>query len=217
MSFEAGRFPFWRRMSGLIASIVSCTDASWLDSSCPQYCKDDTSTVYGDLRQCDDSDTNWVCGVDQSNCNNSFQVAVGYVDDNRDQTLSAILALPSVYTASAAAATSGSGLSSGTVTKTVTPTATSSSSAKSPQSTESNNATTIGLGTGLGIGLPLLSALCVSLFLLWRAQKKIQALQSGHQVARSELQDHAHPDPVKWQPKHEMDTQYVYEVPGSRP
>ena len=84
----------------------------------------------------------------------------------------------------------------------------------SPTSKE-DNATTIGLGTGLGVGLPLLLALCVSLWLLYRAQKKIKALGSRHQTVGSEPRNQD--DINKWQPTQEIDGRHIHEVPAVRP
>jgi hypothetical protein len=52
------------------------------------------------MRQCDGSDSEWVCGLDPSDCTNKFSLPVGYIEDNRDVSLTAIIALPSVYSAS---------------------------------------------------------------------------------------------------------------------
>lgn len=141
---------------------MSCTNASWLDLSCPQYCTDPTTNLYGNMRQYADYKY-WVLGEDSANCTNYFQVAIGYIDDNRDQILSAIIALPSVYTEAvlaSAVATTVTEPASVTLTTTVTATATSSSS------TQDTPASTIRRGVGVGVEIPLLLALLTSLFFL---------------------------------------------------
>jgi hypothetical protein len=148
------------RVSVLILSTVTCTDASWTDPNCPQYCKDDTTTFYGDMRQCDGSDSEWVSGLDPSDCTNAFSLPVGYIDENRDVSLTAVIALPSVYSAATATGSATVATERAMVTTTVTATASARGSAMN------NNATAIGFGAGLGVGLPLLAALLVSLILL---------------------------------------------------
>ena len=192
----------------LIIGTGSCTDASWLSGDCPQYCKDDTSTVFGDMRECPGQVGVWTCGLDPSNCTNSFSIPSGYLDDNRDTTLSAIVALPAPYTSSSL------GTDPATVTKTVLATVTASTSAMSSPSFKNDNATTIGLGTGLGVGLPLLLALCVSLWFLHRAQKRIKVLGTGNNSPRIEIQNQG--DSTKWPLSHEIDGRYVYEVPAAK-
>ena len=161
------------------------------------------------MRECPGDIGIWMCGLDPSNCTNAFVLPFGYIDDNRDTTLSAIVALPTPYTSSA------SETGSATVTKTVLATVTASTSAISAPTSKKDNATTIGLGAGLGVGLPLLFALCVSLWLLYRAHKRIKVLGSRHATAGSEIPNQG--DFTKWQPPQEIDGRRVHEVSAVRP
>ena len=165
----------------------SCTDATWTDGRCPQYCQNDTTDVYGDLRQCNGPSQRWQCGtyVDDCTLDNSFGLPIGYIDDNRSTTLSAIIALPTAYTQASAgtvptATTTVTQVSAGTgPTATRTVTVTRTATAQPSPTAKSSDVATLGLSTGLGVGLPLLAALCFSLFLLYRARKMLNAPERG--------------------------------------
>jgi hypothetical protein len=148
------------------------------------------------MRECPGEDGVWMCGLDPTDCTNTFSLPFGYINDNRNTTLGAILALPSAYTSSTSETGSATvtktvlaTVTASTITNTVLATVTASTSAISSPNSEKDNATTIGLGTGIGIGLPLLVALCVSLWLLYRAHKRIKVLGSHHITATSEIQN----------------------------
>lgn len=161
--------------------------------------------------QCDDSNANWVCGVDPSDCTNTFSLPVGYIDDNRDVSVTAIVALPSVYTAATATQSGAASTGGATVTMTVTVTASLSNFATS----KSSNTSTVGLGAGLGGGLPLLAALFASLFLLYRTHMKLKSCERSPEMSRSQLQSQTYP--LTWQPQQEADSGHVHEAPSSRP
>ena len=159
---------------------ATCTDQTWGSDSCAQYCRNTPSlTTWGDVRQCDNSISSWVCGQDPSDCSNNFTIPPGYINDKRPATQSGFLALPSVYTAAAQATE--------TVTKTVTGThadtgtATSSCNntavANGTLTCGKDNSTTVGLAAGLGAGIPLLVLLVASLMILFRERKHVKRLQ----------------------------------------
>jgi len=159
------------------------------------------------MRQCNGQDEYWVCGQDPSDCTTNFTLPWGYIDDRRAVSVSAIEAIPSVYSAETRSVT---------VTATVTTSVytVSGSSTSSSASSGSDKSTTVGLGVGLGVGLALLAMLIPSLFLLYRAHKKIKALRDGYQMTGGEME--SQPRPNNWQPNHEADSADVYEAPGSQ-
>src|SRR5271163_3292904 len=88
--------------------LVSCTDSSWNDPSCPQYCvfnnHSETGGV-GDIRQCSNENFSWICGMDSTDCSNNFTLPYGYVDDKGNSSLNNILADGSVSDATTATST----------------------------------------------------------------------------------------------------------------
>ena len=191
---------------------VTCTDETWEDPSCGPYCKTYNTGGIGDMRQCDNTDRDWVCGLDTSNCESPtyipFTVSWGYVDDNRKVNIPGIIAVPSMNSAAAATATG----SVATVTTTVTATPSPVSSA----TPKTNSTLTVGLGAGLGVGLPLLAALLFTLFLLYRARKTLRNVKSASgQVPTSEVQSQSYP--LKWQTRQEPDSGYIHEAGAGRP
>jgi len=152
----------------------SCTDSSWDDASCPQYCVNNDPTqsgANGDLRQCDNDNNDWVCGMDSSNCTDTFTVAFGFVDDMRNSSVNNILADGSVVNGTAATSTV-------MVTVTATATASAGTSFGTPAGSSSSSTLAAGLGAGLGVGVPLLIALTTALFFLQKTRKENSALKS---------------------------------------
>lgn len=151
----------------------SCTLKSWNDPACPQFCVDNDPSQkgsLGDMRQCNDGNTYWVCGMNATDCSNAFTLPKTYVDDSRAKNLTNIIA--------AGPSASGASAASGTVTTTVLVTVTASaSSTNSP--TSSTSPLAAGVGAGLGVGIPLLIALAATIFLLRKAKRENKLLIAG--------------------------------------
>lgn len=211
---------------------AACTDRTWQNPACPQYCKANaTLSVWGDIRQCDNTNDQWVCGQDPSNCKNHFSVPSGFVDDRRVDAQSAFLNLPSACSTVSVAssrtqtASSTNGLATGTgdlqrTTATVIQSSTSGAVASATSGSSSSAAMTAGLGAGLGVGIPLLIALLTSLFFLARAEKQIkqlQTLQSGTGKESETMPPNKQHD-YHQNPQHELKSPLTYsEVPAYSP
>jgi hypothetical protein len=154
----------------------TCTDQTFRSPSCPQYCASNPGlSIWGDVRQCSGSNGNWTCGIDTTECNDPFNVPLGYVDDQRVTSQSGILALPAVYTQ---AGSSGTAVRTVTVTKVATSTTgTGQADATLNLSCGAMSARTIGLGVGLGVGLPLLLLAVAAVVLLFREKGRVQSLE----------------------------------------
>ncbi|KAI1073366.1 hypothetical protein F5B20DRAFT_517235 [Whalleya microplaca] len=154
----------------------SCTDQSFEDTRCPRLCLD-TNYEWGNLRQCNGQNTNWVCGQNVSNCrgDNTFTIVPGLVKDARPADQNNVIQAGNFTNAEASQTATPT--TSGT-DQTATP-----STDATPQDTCSSSptATTVGLATGLGVGLTLLLGLIsttVMLFKTRRENARLQAQQS---------------------------------------
>jgi hypothetical protein len=189
----------------------TCTDQTWGSDACSQYCRDFSSvdsnfldvTFQGDIRQCDNDNDHWTCGQDVTTCDvYKFEVVPGYVDDKRvAQQSPAILALPQAYTT----VLYGTGdVSTTTVTVTASPSVSSDArndsesgaSVANPNCSSENR--DLGLEVGLGVGLPLLFALLIALFLLYRANKKLKALDRPQHYYSNTTASHGMQERNQW-------------------
>jgi hypothetical protein len=121
------------------------------------------------MRQCDESDSEWVCGLDPSDSTNNCSLPVGYTDDNQGRELNCNHSTPIGVLCSNATGSATATTERATVTTTVTATASVRISAKN------NNSTTIGFGVGLGVELSLLAALLGSLLFLYRGTQEAES------------------------------------------
>ena len=128
------------------------------------------------MRQCDNGNTDWTCGLDPSNCDSPFSVPTGRVQDYREND--------SIIAAGPPGESNQSSCSATVTTTLAASTSTGSAVAQTPAasmpsaSSSSTSATTVGLGAGLGVGIPLLIALLTALFFLFRARKEIKSLKT---------------------------------------
>lgn len=176
-------------LTSAYCQIVSCTDSNFASSSCPQYCiSNDPAQLgaIGDIRQCANDNFNWICGMNSSDCTNSFSLPWGYVDDKRNSSVNNILADgPTTHKGVYAAATE-------TVVVTVTmgpgPAFTSTTEAAGANATptcspSSSSTIAAGLGAGLGVGIPLLIALSTALIFLRKTRRENAELRQHAQIS----------------------------------
>jgi hypothetical protein len=190
----------------------ACTDQTFRSPSCPQYCASNPDlSIYGDVRQCSGSNVNWTCGIDTTECNNPFDIPLGYVDDRRITSQSGILALPAVYTQAG---------SSGTAVRTVTVTKVATSATGAGQAAATSNLScggtsrrTIELGVGLGVGLPLLLLAVAALVLLFREKARVQNLERRLGLPLQNSSRYEKDGLMVWQVR-EVDGQEILEAPS---
>ncbi|KAI0482084.1 hypothetical protein GGR56DRAFT_684566 [Xylariaceae sp. FL0804] len=157
----------------------ACTDPTWSDASCFQFCGGDlTSTLY----RCGTDD--WCCanGVNGTSCCNDSDVNLFKISDEALIKNSTALA-PGYYLASSVPASSSSSFStSSAASSTTASTSSVCSFAPSPSSSSSpssSGALWVGLGAGLGIGVPLAVAVATLYYLLARERRLARQLLDG--------------------------------------
>lgn len=144
----------------------SCTDATYKDGACPQYClKGSESAQLADLRQCNGQNDNWVCSMNVTDCEDSFTIsALGQVDDRRNSSVNNVL-----HPASSTTTDTSS---------------TSTAAAIARQDGDGNSETLkVALGVGLGVGLPLLAVLIISLWFLRKTRQELVEAKSAGLLA----------------------------------
>lgn len=145
----------------------SCTDDTFSDTNCPHLCTNETYETYdmgADLRQCDGSNDNWICGMNVSLCSSypTFTVDPGYAKDGRE--INNILLPPG---------------SASTVNLQHSATPEASHTVDASQAlTCPATGSGLGVSVGLGVGIPLVVGLIVTVYFLVKARKEVTALKA---------------------------------------
>ncbi|KAF2106995.1 hypothetical protein BDV96DRAFT_308336 [Lophiotrema nucula] len=152
----------------------SCTDSTWKDRRCPQFCdgSDDNQDGQG-VESCDGDSTGLFCcsRSDHDCCKNSTEIfSLGAA--NIQTTIGYVPPFSTSATTSAASISSSS--SSSLV---ASPSQSASTSMLPSPSSSNNNAVKIGAGVGVGFGIPLLLGIALGV-VLWR--RKHRAATGGN-------------------------------------
>lgn len=175
---------------------LSCTDSTWSNSACPNYCNTFAPSSIADLRQCNGQNAQWICGQNASLCPDTtgsakFAVSTGLIDDARSTSLTEIFlqAGPSTSPPGSAATGTAAG-DTKTVTTTMYTTVT-GTSYPNPSTTASGSSNTgTEAAVGVGVGVPLLLALIGMIWLYLREKKLRKAMVQVQVQAQAQAQAH---------------------------
>ncbi|KAI0147695.1 hypothetical protein GGR57DRAFT_505597 [Xylariaceae sp. FL1272] len=152
----------------------ACTEKGF-GGDCVDQCAQDYSIAdWGNLRQCNGGNTDWICGQDVSGCDddsNIFTLTPGFVKDGRNATYNNVIQAGNI-TNDGVQQTS---TTAGPTSTTAPPASTASAISKDECGDAWASVSTVGIAAGLGVGLPLLTALVVTGIFLARARKQLAA------------------------------------------
>lgn len=160
----------------------TCTDHSWKSGNCPRECLD-VNNNGAPVYSCNVTDVASYCCYDDCKCESPFEVfsfpatkpsdvyTITIIGEAFTQTHVSTTILSTATSSSPARSVSASAAASSALLPVSASASASATTAPAPKpSSKSTNATA--LGAGLGVGIPVVAALLIGAFFLWRRRNR---------------------------------------------